>query len=220
MHICTGPTCREQGSAGVFDAAEALRTNACTTGCLGECGRGPNGVIDGTMYHALTELSIINVLARNSSARRLSRTNIARALRLKATADKFLLAGRRLVRARALYKAAERLLVRKEEDVVHGGAQRVKARILSNYAKVSMEIGDDPRETQLVAERAVDANPGSAAAWMRLAQARVIVGDEVGVKTAAIVLKKLDVDAAKRLEKWKRQHDRALLWQRVLGNVR
>lgn len=165
--ICTGPSCTTDGSSNTIDIINAITPPsiaACPTGCLGECGSGPNAtaisssIAVPTITKRLRTAHSVKTFL-NSIGCQVEPANFD-AAELKETADTKLQAGNAAAAADLYSKAATVLQ--------QTGSLYVS--ILCNWSAALVESGQ-PQEALQVANWAVDAETSRPAAWRRKAQA-------------------------------------------------
>lgn len=165
--VCTGPSCKTDGSSSTIDILNAISPPmiiACPTGCLGECGSGPNATatsasiaIPTISKRLRTAHSVKNFL--NSIGCDVENANFD-AAQAKEAADTQLQKGNPSAAA-SLYSKAATVLQRT-------GSLYIST--LCNWSAALLQSGL-PQEALEIANSAVDADTSRPAAWRRKAQA-------------------------------------------------
>lgn len=166
IRVCNGPSCKKEGAQSTIDLINAISssTTARSTGCLGECGNGPNVIVSSAPIstskitkNVRTTRSVVHFL--QSNACKLDPVALS-GIQLKDAADAQLTDGK-ADNAIALYQKAADTLCRFPSMYVA---------TLCNYSAALIKRGK-PFEALDVANQAVDSDSGRAAAWRRKAQA-------------------------------------------------
>lgn len=167
IRVCIGSSCKTDGSSNTIDVVRALSSSAikvCATGCLGECGCGPNAI-------AVSQSIVVPTIAKrlrsaqavknflNSVGCQVEPTSFD-AVNLKEVADTQLQAGKAAAAA-SLYPEAAKALQQFPSLYIS---------TLCNWSAALVECGR-PQDALEIANSAVDADTSRLSAWRRKAQA-------------------------------------------------
>lgn len=172
ISVCNGPTCSKDGSANIRGMLAALGRDRCAvdeTGCLGECGKGPNTVV----FEPGNRPKIVRGIQSSTAACSLLRgiavapeDEVVSAIRLKEQADEAQINGD-FSRAVSVYRDAAKYL---------RPFPQLYLATLCNWSKALVSAGD-ANKAVAVANQAVDFDPSRHTAWRRKAEAHQVAGE-------------------------------------------
>lgn len=235
ISICTGPVCKKDGSASTYASLTALLNSTeddasvaphlCTTGCLGECGNGPNSLV---VLDPLPPRLITGLRSASSVANLLQRLGASvdkRALyALSSKDDGDALQARRDYRgAVRAYREALDAFPPACSDVdggVEGNSPRdgdeyeraqafdeLRVATLCNLSSALLLKGETGAALHAACE-AVDRDTGRAAGWRRKAEAHAKLGEKEAAVEAWQIWGRLsgsDVEAEKQVRRLTRR---------------
>lgn len=165
--VCTGPSCKTDGSSGTIDVLNAISPptiTACPTGCLGECGSGPNA----TATSASIAIPTITKRLRTAHAVK----NFLNSVGCDVNSENFDAAQRKEAADAQLQKgdapAAAKLYAEAATVLQHTGSLYIST--LCNWSAALLQSGLS-HEALDIANSAVDSDASRPAAWRRKAQA-------------------------------------------------
>lgn len=172
IEVCNGLTCSKEGSSNTRAVLQALGGYCCSvgeSGCLGECGGGPNAVLSVTgtpsrVVHGLHTVSAASTTLRSVGVE--PDGAMSSAVALKERADAALLQGQHFDAA-SLYKEATDAL---------RNVPTLYVSTLCNWSKALAAMGD-AKHALNVANDAIDCDPSRSAAWRRKAEAHQLAGE-------------------------------------------